>query len=124
MVKTQDCQSCNTGSNPVLRTSHKELLNKARKPFKTCYKCYEVLEGRMEDDVPDSCNDCENFNDMIKLSDVEAFLQGYARREKLLDKLIEKLEMMYEEPETKRTKYQVIKFVLCALKGDQKKCQQ
>jgi len=49
----------------------------AWKPFKTCYKCYEVQEGIIEGEIPESCNDCKNFNDVVEVDVVLKILEDY-----------------------------------------------
>lgn len=57
------------------------IKQKAWKPFKTCYNCYEVQQGTVEGGIasaiPESCNDCKNFNDVVVIDDVLALLDNY-----------------------------------------------
>lgn len=73
----------------------KQLRKKARKPFKTCYNCYEVQEGKIEGEVPDSCNDCKNFEDMIKIEDV---LEVVKQHQEELQKLTQDVRELSENP--------------------------
>ena len=60
-------------SKPSIREQIKQV---AKKPFKTCYKCYQDLEEGKTDGVPDCCNDCELFQEWVPLAKIMGLLDG------------------------------------------------